>query len=228
MKPFYDHAGITIYCGDSRQILPLIKPTPALVLTDPPYSPQTHKNIKRRSYEKPGMVVDFDSTNPGAIRAILELTGVTGWIVSTMDWRHIAALEIEPPEGIEFVRFGVWVKPNGVPQMTGDRPAQGWEGIAIMHRATGGKKYGWNGNGRRAVWTHNIIPGPHPTMKPLSLFSELMALFSNEGDLVLDPWVGSGTTLLAAKRLGRTAIGIDISEENCNMAVERLAQDSLF
>ena len=68
----------------------------------------------------------------------------------------------------------------------------------------------------------------HPTQKPVALFEYLIKTYTNEGDLVLDNCMGSGTTLVAAKMLGRKAVGIEISEKYCEIAKKRLAQEVLF
>ena len=68
----------------------------------------------------------------------------------------------------------------------------------------------------------------HPTQKPVALFEYLIKTYTNEGDLVLDNVMGSGTTLVAAKMLGRKATGIEISEKYCKIAKNRLAQEMLF
>jgi site-specific DNA-methyltransferase (adenine-specific) len=67
----------------------------------------------------------------------------------------------------------------------------------------------------------------HPTQKPRRLMNALVSRYSKESDLILDPFMGSGTTLVAAKQLGRRAIGIEIEEKYCEIAVERLAQGVL-
>jgi len=85
----------------------------------------------------------------------------------------------------------------------------------------------WNGGGRHGVFVCPKIQGQHLTQKPLKLVSELVDLFSNSGDVILDPFMGSGTTLRAAKDLGRRAIGIEIEEKYCKIAVERLSQEML-
>ena len=68
----------------------------------------------------------------------------------------------------------------------------------------------------------------HPTQKPLGCISPLIYASSFKGDLILDPCVGSGTTLRAAKDLSRRAIGIEIEERYCEIAANRLAQEVLF
>jgi site-specific DNA-methyltransferase (adenine-specific) len=68
----------------------------------------------------------------------------------------------------------------------------------------------------------------HPTMKPLELMKWCLEMFTTGGDSVLDPFMGSGTTLVAAKQLGLEAVGIDIHEKYCEIARKRLEQESLF
>jgi site-specific DNA-methyltransferase (adenine-specific) len=68
---------------------------------------------------------------------------------------------------------------------------------------------------------------PHPTTKPERLMRELIVLFTDPGETILDPFMGSGTTLVACKRLGRKAIGIELEEKYCEIAAKRLAQGAL-
>jgi site-specific DNA-methyltransferase (adenine-specific) len=143
-----------------------------------------------------------------------------------MDWRHIYQMENNPPTSLRFVRFGVWVKPNGAPQFTGDRPATGWEGICIMHKDGGRMK--WNGGGHHATYRYNKVAQPrHKTEKPLELAIKLIEQFTNPGDTILDPFMGSGTTLEAAKLTGRKAIGIELEQRWCDVAIERVAQQCM-
>ena len=68
----------------------------------------------------------------------------------------------------------------------------------------------------------------HPTQKPTSLFLGILADYTTDESTILDPFLGSGTTLIAAKQLNRNAVGIEISEEYCNIARQRLAQSTLL
>jgi site-specific DNA-methyltransferase (adenine-specific) len=128
--------------------------------------------------------------------------------------------------GEAWVRAGFWHRPDGAPQITGDRPGQPGEGLAILHRP--GKKR-WNGGGFPAFYSHCVVKHGrvHPTQNPESLMCELVRLYSDPGETIIDPYCGSGTTLVAAKRFGRKAIGIDMDEACCEMAVQRLSQAAL-
>ena len=107
--------------------------------------------------------------------------------------------------------------------MTGDRPAQGGEALAIMHRP--GRKI-WNGGGRAAIWRHLVERGEkqHPTQKPLTLMVELLELFSQPRALILDPFMGGGSTGVAAIQLGRSFIGIEREERYFQIACKRIEQ----
>lgn len=223
MTPYYDDGTVQIFHGDCREVLPGLSAVDH-VITDPPYSDVTHAGA--RGGEGDTVLVDFAAVTDADVRRYFDLIDARRWIIATVDWRHVRELERRPPGRYRFVRFGVWVKPNGAPQFTGDRPATGWEAIAILHRA--GDKMRWNGGGHHAVFTHAKINGQHPTAKPEALLIELVDAFTDAGETVLDPFMGSGTTLVAAKRLGRKAIGIELEEKYCEIAAQRLAQGSLF
>lgn len=232
MKPYYQQGNITIYHARCQDVLPSLTGVD-LILTDPPFAEQTHAGAATHPTRmaggdghSPRKLLDFDSIAFAELRSIFGLFGATGtkWVISFMDWHHVYQMEQTPPQGLRFVRFGIWDKPNGAPQFTGDRPAQGWEAIAIMHRLGGRMK--WNGGGHRAVWRADKITHPlHKTAKPPELIGKLLTRFSNPGDTVLDAFMGIGTTLIEAKRLGRSAIGIEMNEAYCEYAALQLQQE---
>lgn len=226
MTPYYQRAGITIYHGDCRDVIGSLDAVDH-VMTDPPYSDDTHNGARTGSDLKDNRkLVDFASTQAAEIAALLSLVRLHRWAVLTCDWQHVLPLKQSPPAGWRFVRAGVWVKPNGTPQFTGDRPAQGWEAVAIFHAGVSGRMR-WNGGGLPATWIHNKVSGYHPTGKPEALLLEWVSMFSDADDLILDPFMGGGTTLTAAKRLGRRAIGIEREEKYCEVAAKRLQQEAL-
>ena len=225
IAPYYEHDGIVIYHADCREVLPALGPVDH-VLTDVPYSDDTHDGARRTPAEK---LLDFPSIAIDDLRSILGLVALRRWGVLTCDWQHVLPLKNDPPRGWRFMRHGLWVKPNPTPQFTGDRPGQGFEAVAILHGAAKGirKRPAWNGGGLPAVWTHPKISGVHPTQKPEGLRLDWVLQFTDLGDTIVDPFMGSGTTLVAAKRLGRRAVGIERRERDCAQAVQRLQQGSL-
>ena len=228
MKAYYQDEHVTIYHGDCREVVPELSDRADLVLTDPPYSKRTHDGARTcRNGGTP--LIDFEHLRFDQLQSFLELFAaqLSGWLVTFLDWRYVASLESCCPHGLRFVRFGIWVKPNGAPQFSGDRPGMGWEAICFLHTAD--KRMRWNGGGRHAVWTAPRKARQwHPTQKPLSVVSELAMLFASEGDLILDPFLGSGTSLVAARAVGCRGIGIEIDERCCEYAAKRLEQKRLF
>lgn len=138
-------------------------------------------------------------------------------------------------EGGAYVRGCIWSAVNQQPQFTGDRPASPGEGIAVLHPRgyPGGMR--WNGGGRVGIYRHPKETGAmagrfktggdlrvHETQKPLSLMVQLVADFSDPGELVWDPYCGSGTTGVACMRLGRRFLGHEMQPHYAEVAAERL------
>lgn len=227
MKPYYDERGITIYHGDCREA-PIACEGADHIITDPPYSPRTHAGARTSRLDHDGAPLlrqAFDSITFEDLDLIFGMIRPLRWLVSFLDWKYTAKFADKPPTGLDFVRFGIWNKPNGMPQLTGDRPAMGWESIGIMHNSD--RKKRWNGGGNRGLWTYNKVNGEHPTTKPLPLVRKLVELFTDKQDVILDPFMGSGTTLRAAKDLGRRAVGCELNERYCEIAANRLRQGAL-
>lgn len=228
MAVYYEDSCCTIYhanCFDMICQLPVCK----VLLTDPPYCDDTHKNAKsNRGSGHDVKAINFESISHKYLDFFLLLTAphVETWGIMFAAYDHIVKLK-DAPHGWEFVRFGVWLKSNPMPQISADRPAHGWDGIAYMHRD--GVKKQWNGGGKHGNFYAPVVSdGLHPTGKPLSILTQLVQNFTKPGDLILDPFMGSGTTLRAAKDMGRKAIGIEINEKYCEIAARRLSQEVLL
>lgn len=243
MKPYYEDtkAGIVIYHGDCREILPQLgSESVDVIWTDPPYGHGNHDddlnarlNEHRNIASQPiandsadAMRVVVDAALSQAVRVLKHdcccccccCCGGGGpkptfaWVAERMD-----------RSGLRFFHSVIWDKRN---------PGLGWryrrqhEMIMIAHREGG--KLRW-ANDKLAV--PNIIgmmpPRErfHPNEKPIELIVAFLAWHSKEGDTILDPFMGSGTTLRAAKDLGRKAIGIEIEEKYCEIAARRLSQE---
>lgn len=257
MKPYYEQSGVTIYHGDCREILAALESADHTIsdppysrdvyvrLTQPNThaGSETHKRLSVPAVGKQGRAIHdlkdgalarMAAGDIGHIDEMLDevavhiarLTRRWALVFSDVETTHRwkAALEAG---GMRYARTGAWVKPDAMPQMTGDRPAVGFEPATICH-AKGPMR--WNGGGKPAVWTHGTckVDRPaHPCPKPESLMLELVHLFSDHGETILDPFMGSGTTLVAAKRLGRKGIGIELEEKYCEIAASRLSQEAL-
>jgi DNA modification methylase len=224
VTPYYEDGAVTIYHADCRDVLPSLEVVDH-VITDPPFSGYTHVNAKSNRDKGHGnAAIDFAAIDFAAIDAILRMLGpkCRRWFVGTLDWRHIAQIELCTPEPWEFVRFGVWVKTNPMPQISADRPANGWDGICYLHN-TGAKKR-WNGGGTHGNYIGPVVTnGLHPTGKPEPFIERLVELHTDDGELILDPFAGSGTTGVVAKRMGRRAILVERDEKYCEVAARRLS-----
>lgn len=233
MTPYYDQDGITIYHGDCRAFSTL---SGDVVITDPPYDERTHAGARtldketriRQSTGKRAIVaagqidIAFDPADVAFTGQLWQLA--KRWALAFCAMEMLGAYAAV--SGDAWIRAGFWRRPDGAPQITGDRPGQPGEGIAIMHRP--GKKR-WNGGGHHAYWEVPVVKRGrvHPTQKPDELMVQLVTLFSDPDEVVFDPFMGSGTTLVAAKRIGRKAIGVELEEQYCEAAAKRLEQGAL-
>ena len=246
IEPFYQDEWATLYCGDWQTILPTL-PMMDCTITDPPYAPKTHvgarsSNVsstrsketnKRALIGKPKKLIHFDSISGGDLTACFAAVGAKTrrWLVSFCDWHYLSRLERwadKPAAPLRFIRFGIWDKPNGAPQFTGDRPSTGWEAIAIMHQKDWRGMMRWNGGGKRAVWTCNREMRAsqiwHPTQKPDHLLAMLVNDFTLPNEVVFDPFAGSGTTGVACKRNRRRCTMIERDPDYCAIAAKRLRE----
>jgi site-specific DNA-methyltransferase (adenine-specific) len=199
-----------------------------VVITDPPYEPETHTSERRVARAGGRLEVEPISFPPITEEERVESSRQMArlarrWILvfcqieGAMKWR--AALEAA---GAVYKRTCIWVKPDGKPQYSGDRPGTGYEGIVACHargRST------WNGGGSHGVYVVSRGNEPrtgHQTQKPLALMETLVRLFSDHGELILDPYAGSGSTGVAAIRLGRRSLGWEMDPGYAEIARKRL------
>jgi len=225
----------TLYLADCMDVLPTLGKVDC-VITDPPFSDKTHDNAKSNAGGGSGVkaidfkaidfkAIDFKAIDFKAIDALLSACGgiCDGWLIANMDWRHIAQLEFTPNAAYELVRFGVWVKTNPMPQISADRPANGWEGIAYMYPH--GKRKEWRGGGSHGNWIGPLVTdGAHPTGKPVDMVATWVQRFTNRSQTILDPYMGSGTTGVASLRQGRKFIGIEREPKYFDIACKRIEQ----
>lgn len=207
--------------GDCRDILPTLGKVDH-VFSDPPYGiAETHashlSSVKLRDGTQAGQALGFDGISQDELIEFARqwVALAERWVVFSCEWKHAHAIA-------NLVRLGIWRKPDGAPQFTGDRPGTGWEAIAICHRE-GRKK--WNGGGKHAVWTvPKGIGDGHPTQKPVALLKAWTADFTDADETILDPFMGSGTTGVAAVQMGRDFIGIEREPKYFDIACKRIEE----
>jgi len=204
IKPYYDDGnGIVIYHGDCRDILPHL-PKVDLVLTDPPYGIGWNTNYSRFSRgtaDKPSVRNDDTPFSPEVLLSFDE--------VITWGANHYAQ-KLPPASWL------VWDKRNldGTAFLSDAEVAWWSEGHGIYLYSISGQ------------WHRSVSGGLHPTQKPVGLMKWCIGKAKTSGT-ICDPYMGSGSTLVAAKNLGRKAIGIEIEERYVKIAIERLSQEVL-
>ena len=211
MKPYYQDEFCTIYHADCREVLPTLEPV-ELVLTDPPYG------------------IDYKATQPNAIdygkvrnddtpfdpALLLDYPFVIIWGANNFSSRL--------PHG----GWLVWDKRvvEAADRMMGSPFELAWSNKKALYKICrlqhGGAKNADARNGDVANQKRF-----HPTQKPGKLMKWCLTL-AKDAKTILDPFMGSGTTLRAAKDLGLRAIGIEIEEKYCEIAAKRMSQQSLF
>lgn len=199
------------------------------VITDPPYDERTHAGAVTHGGEDKTTdlgVGEFSHLVNQEVLVSEFLRVSKSWCLVFCTFEDMGKWRDGAWKTGAWVRAGVWDRINPAPQFTGDRPSQACDGLAIFHNPN--KKKQWNGGGHSAIWRASVEFGKkeHPTQKPLKLMRKLVSDFTNPGDVVFDPFMGSGTTGVACMELGRHFIGCEISQEYFKIAERRLDESS--
>ena len=254
MKPYYQDEYVTLYCGDCRELLPTIPANSIdIMFTDPPYGHNNNDGDLIHNWEKalgkakPGIV---EEARPIANDGMEEMKSVVdfalveaarflkkdrcccccccsggggprptfAWLANRMD-----------EKGLSFFHAVVWDK-GGLGM--GWMYRRNYEMVMVAHRKNGKMKWEWKGNGKETanvVRIGKIIPTAkdHPTPKPTALVEHFLQLHGKPGDIVIDPFMGAGTTIVAAKNLGLKSIGCELDEHWCEVTAKRLSQGVL-
>ena len=220
MKPYYQDAAVTIYHGDCRGILPNIKAD--ALITDPPYgvnlgnhaaAKETRGWLAKKSYASyEDTPENFISIVVPAIKSALAIT-YRGLVFCSG-----TGLQLLP----RYNAVGGVFLPSGM-----GRTCWGFQNFAFcaLYGTAPNIHLGAKPTGLKSTETSE--PSEHPCPKPIGWMTWAVNLASIETGVVLDPFMGSGTTLRAAKDLGRKAIGIEIEERYCEIAAMRMAQEVL-
>ena len=226
MKSYYQDDFCQIFHGDCRDVLPsLSKPNDCI--TDPPYGVGIHygehyDDSRKDYWEWFRGIVEMLTTESRVVvftHRVAALHHLRGW-----DW------------------VGPWVKPGAFGSRIGNSCVlPHWEPLFMY----GIHHMGVHSNYRSDVFEYNPKKAgnrgrhigrekwektksrSHPCPKPVALYDDLIRTFSQDGALIVDPFMGSGTTLEATKALRRKAIGIEIEEKYCEIAARRCSQEVL-
>ena len=234
MKPYYQDDAVTLYHGDCLELADLWTCADVLV-TDPPYGiAWTRNGISRtsRADRAAGVYVRHQrhSANDAGIAndATTEARdgALRAWDVKPA--YVFGSLLMPPPIGTKQV--AIYAKPKDAGQLTAiSGIARDSEAIYLLGSHTFG------GGGRSSIFRTNAVTvgaagglaqrHQHPHVKPLDVLESLMRVAPP--GVIADPFAGSGSTLVAAKALGRKAIGVELDERYCEIAARRLSQDIL-
>lgn len=223
-KPYYQDDAVTIYHGDCREILPGL-PKADLVLTDPPYGIGFDVHAKRT--RKTGLSFAKHSDN----------------VNRDPEWLSIHGDDkpFDPSPLLSYPNIILWGANNYAQRLPSSRGWLVWDKLGNKKPcAFGDCELAWTNRNmsiriHRQLWRglvregeENVVHGPklHPCQKPIELMRWCLGLFP-ECVVIVDPYMGSGTTLRAAKDLRRQAFGIDIEEKYCEIAAKRMAQEVL-
>lgn len=225
MKPYYSENGITIYQGDCREVLPSL-PVVDLVLTDPPYFVPTQSYTGKRGAGYHRKMLG-DATILGMAFELVFAHYIDPILSDNATWYVFCDARSYPLVWqslypvCQNVRMLVWDK---LASLNGYTWRRQFELIAWAEKSEAPQIP--TGDGDVLKFRAQPIDARfHPAEKPLALLKQILG--KHDSKLILDPFMGSGSTLAAAKDLGRQAIGIEIEERYCEIAAKRLSQEVL-
>lgn len=216
VKLYYQEEGIAIIHGDARDIWPSLPPVDALV-TDPPFG----IHWSRATWH------DDPQDYPALIHWVVQEAkrSVLGWCFIFQAMPNVGHFHEWFPEG-----WRLFAACKNFAQIRPTAVWHSWDPVVFWNN---GPNSGPNTRTINRDYHIGNVAGvmrwkpPHICPRPLDTMCHLVALAAAEGGVVIDPFMGSGTTLLACKEFGRLAIGIDSDESCCEMAVNRLRQGVL-
>lgn len=249
MQPYYQKDGITIYHGDCREIMPQLPDGYCgLTVTSPPYNMRTR--IRNGEYTRREQTDHFskkykhfgDALSPQeyyefhslAIREMIRISGLVFWNIQIVTGSKEAVFRMIGDFAKEIKDVIVWDKGHGQPAMQNGVINKAAELILIFEKdATAGRKFSkfYFPRGEMPdIWRmkRGDNTDSHGATFPLHLAQRAISGWSAPDETIFDPFMGTGTSLVAARYEGRKAIGVEISEEYCELAVKRLAQQVLF
>ena len=251
ITPTYCTENEELFLGDTFELLSKIRPESVdMVFADPPYflsndGISCHSgrmvSVNKGKWDKGTSFEAKHKFNRNLIRLCKTALTPNGtiWISGTLHNIYSVGAALEQ-EGFKIINNITWQKTNPPPNLAcrcfthstetvlwaqkNDKRSKHFFNYALMKEMNGGKQM-------KDVWTGPLTPqrekaeGKHPTQKPLYLLERIILASTEPGDLVLDPFCGSSTTGVAAKKLGRKYIGIDNESEYIELSKRRLQKD---
>ena len=223
-QPYYDADGVTIYHGDALHLAPLVPPV-HLVLTDPPFFMPVQHYASRSKWQR-----SWGDTSVLGRWFALVLEAIVPRMLPTARLLCFCDDESYPVFYPELYR-----RFDGLASLVWDKRGIGmgyeWRHTHELIIAARWRSSAWYGGlSRSDVFRVPIVATAdrfHPVDKPTKLLCQLVEPTTTLGEIVLDPFMGGGSTLVAAQALGRRAIGIELEEKYCEIAAVRLAQRML-
>jgi len=227
VKPYYADEAVTLYRGDALEVLPGLIPSRSVhtAVLDPPFSMPTQQYAGRskrtqRSWADTSVLSAWWNL---VMEAVTPLMRPDGHLLVFCD---DAAYAVFYP--------GVYARWPNLAVLTWDKIVVGmgtaWRSSSELIIAARGPKAPWMGGAKGSILAHKPVHHServHQVDKPESLLRELLADTTPSGGLVLDPFAGGGSTLVAARSLGLKSIGVELDELNCEVIAKRLARDVL-
>lgn len=240
LKPYFETKLGKLYCGDCLEIIPEFEPVD-LVLTDPPYGKtQNVWDDLERTKAAFDLLSDnnivFTCQNPSTAILIVRYIKNFKWCDVWHKSQAVGFLnaKIMPLRQHEDIVVLSKKKMKYNPQITKKHPKD----IRPHGKTAASSNYGNYNNERKrtiridetyprsVLYYENSQKGLHPNEKPVGLMINLVLTYSDNRDIILDPFIGSGTTAIACEKLNRRWIGVEISEEYCEIAKQRIINET--
>lgn len=239
LEPYYSDSSVTLYNGDAKDLIELLEDDSInAIITDPPYGLEEfsksrghgRKRLNRANHVDDGWdkIEDSSIVVNNIINESPRILEKGGNLLMFCSFEQSGEFVKTAPKELYYKTIGIWHKLNPIPINMKIRYVNSTE--QWIHWVNGKKTGTFNGYGKPV---HNFIEtgltpasekkyGKHSTQKPLSVMNWFVETLTNPGDVILDPFSGSGSTLVSAKQLGRKAIGFEMNPEYCEIIANRL------
>ncbi len=251
-KPYYEKDGFKLIHGDSLKELKKIEPKSIdMIFADPPYflsgdgiscSSGKMVSVNKGEWDRKINIKEKHNFNRKWIRLCKEVLKDDGtiWISGTMHNIYSIGMALEQ-EGFKIINNITWKKLNPPPNISCRAFVHSTETILWAKKDIKKTKHKFNyelmrelngGKQMKDVWETSLTKpsekkcGKHPTQKPIAILEKIILASTDEGNLILDPFNGSGTTGIVASRLKRKYIGIELEKEYLDITIRRKESDN--